>query len=125
MNKEELKIRMKQRINGLYTSEFSLSLLVCILIFGLIIFSEELSLNSIWPYEDQDYYRNVIKAMYLFIVLISITLLILYYWPRQFDDRELELYDQYLKDLKILKRQIRKEKLEQKIKELEKERSQI
>lgn len=129
MTKEELNIRMRQLINGIYSSQLSLLLLVLILICGLTIFSQELSLHSLWPsiwlYKNQDNYINSIKEIYIFIIIMSIIVLILYYWPRQFDNRELDLYDKYLEEREKLKKEIKKEKLEEKIKRLEEKKSQI
>lgn len=56
-------------------------------------------------------------TMYIMIAISLLVVLIMRFWPRKFDDRELELYDKYITDQQNLKIEIKKEKIEKEYKE--------
>ncbi len=66
-------------------------------------------------------------SQYISIAIALLICLIVRFWPRKFDDRELELYDKYITDQQNLKIEIKKEKIEkeskEKIKKLEEKNS--
>ena len=115
IKQKKLKKAMKRNINSRIAISWLFTLIIVPTIYlGIAIF---------FPTEKNN--KELIITMYIMIAISLLVVLIMRFWPRKFDDRELKLYDEYLKNLKNLKITIEKEKIEtdykDRIKELEEE----
>lgn len=113
--RKKLSEKLKTSINGSIATNGA---------FMTIISSASLSIVYFSLIDDNiplEIYKITCRILCLFIIIIAG----IRFFPRRFDDRELELYEQYHENHKTLKKQIKKEKLEEKIKNLEEKKSRI
>ncbi len=117
IKRKQLQKAMKRNINRYYTFSFIIS---CIILPVLMNYLVGFFMSKNLKVEDFKFYTNAIMCL-LFVAAV------LWFWPRKFDDRALELYDKYITDQQNLKIEIKKEKIEkeykEKIKKLEEENS--
>lgn len=117
IKRKQLQKEMKRSINRYYAFSF---IVFCIILPVLMNYLVSFFMSKNLKVEDFKFYTNAIICL-LFIAVV------LRFWPRKFDDRELELYDKYLTNKKNLKIEIKKEKIEkdykENIKKLEEENS--
>lgn len=121
MDQKKIKTKLREQTNSIYVVAF------VVIMFGLVSsLGIELFINnsSIFKIDNNNQFVKV-KALYALCLIIAVIMYILLHWPRFFDKRELALYNQYITDKEKLKKEIKKEKFEQKIKKLEEEKSKI